>query len=79
MFNIIKNWSGWAEAGTIFKARMEMLGGLITAGLASVAAFSFIPYISGTVDWKILAAIAGYLFVTGAVGEYVRRYNATDL
>lgn len=79
MIKTISKWSGWAEAGSIFKSRMEMLSGIVMAGVASVAAFSFIPFLTEGVDWKIMAAIAAYLFVTGAVGEIVRRHNATDL
>jgi hypothetical protein len=79
MIKWIKKVSGWSSVGTIFKARMEQLGGLIMAGVASVSAFSFLPYLTDTINWKVLLAIGAYMFITGVVGEIVRKANAKDV
>lgn len=80
MFKKIKEWSGWETAGSIFMRRLEVLSGVLIAGAATLTSFNWLPYFStGTVDWKLIAPIAGYLVVSGIVGEIVRRHKADDL
>lgn len=80
MWNKIKQWSGWETAGSIFMRRMEVLFGILIAGAAGLTSFNWLPYFStGTVDWKTIAPIAGYLVAMGIVGEIVRRHKANDL
>lgn len=71
----VKDWSGWSLAGTVFKARVEQITGLILAGMASLMAFDFMPYLNQAVDWFHVAIVAGYMFATGVVGEIVRKAN----
>lgn len=70
---------GWDKVGTIVKARLEMVAGVVMAGVASVAAFNFIPYLTGTVNTTMLYTLGGYAFVMGVVSEIVRRWNAKDI
>lgn len=80
MFNMIKNWSGWTEAGTIFKARMEMFGSALAAGVAALASYNFLPYLTADkVDLRSVLIVSAYIGVSAMVTEYVRRYNATDI
>lgn len=47
----IKDWSGWSVAGSIVKARAEQLFGLVTAGLAGLMAYDWMPFISDKINW----------------------------
>ena len=75
MLKAIKDWSGWSTAGSIVKARVEQLIGLVMAGTASLMAFDYMPFLQETVNWTHLAMVSGYLFVSGVVGEITRRWN----
>jgi hypothetical protein len=79
MIDMFKKLIGWDSVGTILKARLEMIAGMVMAGVTSMAAFNFIPYLTGTVDKWMLGTLAAYAFLTGVVGEITRRYNATDV
>lgn len=79
MIKAIKKFIGWDSVGTIVKARLEMLSGAIMAGVASLAAFNFLPYLTDAVNTKMLLVLSGYAFVTGFITELVRRKNASDV
>lgn len=76
----IKSWSGWDKAGTIVKARVETFVGVLTAGIAGLAAFDWMPYFTGeNINLKTLGIMAGYLVVSGILTEIIRRRGAKDL
>ncbi len=75
MLKTIQDWSGWSTAGSIVKARAEQFFGLLMAGVASLMAFDFMPFLQDTVNWVHVSYVAGYLFVSGVVGEVTRRWN----
>lgn len=79
MIKSLKKFIGWDSVGTILKARLEMIAGVVMAGVTSLAAFNFIPYLTGTVDKVVLGTLAAYAFLTGVVGEITRRWNAKDV
>lgn len=73
---MFKSLIGWDTVGTIVKSRIEMIGAAMVAGIAAVASFGWIPYVTDTVKPTTLAIVAGVVFVNGAVTEFIRRYNA---
>jgi hypothetical protein len=76
-WNKIKDWSGWDKAGTIVKARLETLAGLISAAFAGLLAFDWMPFFTnGDIDWKKVAVISTYLVASGVITEVVRRRGA---
>lgn len=79
VWNKIKKALGLDTVGTIVKARIKMISGLISAGVASVASFSFLPFLTDNINWMVLAGIAAYLFIDGVFDEVIRRWNAQDI
>lgn len=79
LWEMIKSALGLDSVGTIVKARLKMLGGLISAGMTAVASYSFLPFLTDSVNWMAMAAVSAYLFIDGMVDEFIRRYNATDV
>lgn len=67
---------GLNTVGTIIKSRIEMISGALVAGIAAVASYGWVPYVTETIDPIKLAIIAGIVGINGAVTEYIRRWNA---
>jgi len=70
---------GLDTVGTIIKSRLEMVGGALVAGIAAIASYGWIPYVTETISPVKLAIIAGIVGINGAVTEYIRRYNSKDV
>lgn len=76
----IKDWSGWSTAGTIFKARLEMLGAVLTAGVTALASYSFLPFLTAdAVNLTTVGIVAAYVGGSAMLTVIVRRWNAPDL
>jgi hypothetical protein len=79
MLDMIKKFFAWDSVGTIVKSRLEMIGAAIAAGVAAIASYGWIPYVTDTIEPMKLAIIAAIVGVNGAVTEFVRRWNAKDI
>lgn len=74
----IKSW--FSNSETIFLNRIEVVAGIIVAGVATM---DWSPLLSLGVDtqfnWQQLYFISGLSIVRGIVGEIARRRNTVDL
>lgn len=76
MFNIFTKTLGLDTVGTIIKSRLEMIGSAITVGIAAVAQYGWVPYITDAATPKTMGLVAAVVFVNGLVTEIIRRYNS---
>lgn len=77
---MFKKLLGLDTVGTVIKARVEAIGSILVAGITSLAAFNFLPYLTGeSVNLKVILPVAGYVFLSAVGTEIIRKYKAKDL
>lgn len=77
----LKDFFGWSDGGTIFKARLTMLFGILTGifGAIDWSPFMALDFSATSFSWKQVMGLGIVTFFKGLIDEIVRRYKATDL
>jgi hypothetical protein len=79
LWNKIKDWSGWSEAGSIFVARLEVVVGFLISVFEGLD-WSYLMSMDFSQGINKQVLFVGLLIIVkGLISEITRRHNATDL
>lgn len=76
-----KFWAAFNQSGTILKARLEMLLGLVTGAVSMIDWSPLLGFGKDVTEmsWKAGLGVASYMFLTGLTAEITRRRGTRTL